>query len=77
MSWNKSNSNFANKRDEISITLDRHIHEAIHEANFNSNRDKGFQKFNIEAKYLNSDNTTDARTILLLNRVYYLIGDTT
>ena len=37
MSWNKGNSKFSNKRDEILITLDRHMPDifAIHEANFN------------------------------------------
>ena len=70
MSWNKGNSKFSNKRDNILITLDRHMPDifAIHEANFNGNRDKGFQKYNIEAKYLNSDYSTDARTILLLRQ---------
>ena len=70
MSWNKGNSKFSNKRDDIAITLDRHRPDifSIHEANFNANRDKGFQKYNIEAKYLNSDYSTDARTILLLRQ---------
>ena len=70
MSWNNGNSNFSNKRDDISVTLDRHSSDifAIHEANFNTNRDKGFQKYNIEAKYPNSDYSTDARTILLLRQ---------
>ena len=41
MSWNKGNSKFSNKRDDISITLDRHLPNffAIHEANFDINGD--------------------------------------
>ena len=56
MSWNKGNSKFSNKRDDISITLDRHMPDifAIHEANFNLNRDQGFQKYNLETKFLDT-----------------------
>ena len=45
MSWNKGNSKFSNKRDDIAITLDRHRPGifAIHEANLDSIRDQGFQ----------------------------------
>ena len=52
MSWNKGNCNFANKRDDILITLDRHSPDifAIHEANFKIQSDKGFQNYKIETK---------------------------
>ena len=70
MSWNKGNSKFTNKRDDISITLDRHMPDilAIHEANFNINRDQGFQKYNLEYKCLDTHKNTDARTIMLLKK---------
>ena len=69
LSWNKGNSLFEKKRDDISITLDRHKPNifAIHEANFNSQVNRGFKNYNLEYKTLN-DRCTDARTILLIKQ---------
>ena len=54
LSWNKGNSLFEKKRDDISITLDRHKPDifAIHEANFNSQVNKGLKNYNLEYKTL-------------------------
>ena len=43
--WNKGNSTFGNKRDDILITIDRFKPDifAIHEANFDISRDKNFE----------------------------------
>ena len=48
--WNKGNSTFGNKRDDIFITIDRFKPDifAIHEANFDISRDKNFENYNIE-----------------------------
>ena len=57
ISWNKGNSKFTSKRDDISITLDRLSPDffAIHEANFDNINDKGFQNYNLEYKKVGND----------------------
>ena len=53
MGWNKGNSKFSNKRDDIAITLDRHLPDffAIHKVNFDQNSDQGFQNYNLDLKW--------------------------
>ena len=53
-------------RDDIAITLDRHKPDffAIHEANYDILKDKGFKGYNIEYNTLHI-NSVISRTILL------------
>ena len=56
-------------RDDIAITLDRHKPDffAIHEANYNILKDKGFKGYNIEYNMLHI-NSVISRTILLIKK---------
>ena len=56
-------------RDDIAITLDRHKPDffAIHEANYNILKDKGFKGYNIEYNTLHI-NSVISRTILLIKK---------
>ena len=69
-SWNKGNSTFGNKRDDILIMIDRFKPDifAIHEANFNISRDKNFENYNIEYNMI-AKGYNISRTILLIKRV--------
>ena len=65
--WNKGNSIFRNRRNDIEVTLERYKPDifTIHEANFNTLTDRGFHNYNIEANTLYKGNTI-ARTIVLI-----------
>ena len=69
LTWNKGNCLFSNMRDDIAITLDRHKLDffAIHEANYNILKDKGFKGYNIEYNTLHI-NSVISRTILLVKK---------
>ena len=45
--WNKGNSTFQNKRDDILVTIERYRPDifAIHEANFDLKNDRGFDNY--------------------------------
>ena len=65
--WNKGNSSFKNRRDDILVTLERYKPDVftVHEANFDTLNDRGFTNYNIEAKTLGRGNSI-ARTIVLI-----------
>lgn len=69
LTWNKGNSSYSNKRDDISITLERHRPDffTIHEANYNVLKDKGFSGYNLKYNtlYINS---VISRTMLLVKK---------
>ena len=67
--WNKGNSTFKNKRDEILVTIERYKPDifAIHEANFDLNNDRGFENYTIEANTLCRGHQI-SRTILLIKK---------
>ena len=67
--WNKGNSSFKTKRDDILITLERYKPDvfAIHEANFHIFQDKGFENYSIECNTLTKGHNI-ARTILLIKK---------
>ena len=58
LTWNKGNSLYSNKRDDIAITLDRYNPDffAVHEANFNILKDRGFDGYNLEYNTLHINN---------------------
>ena len=68
-SWNKGNSHFSTKRDDILITLNRYNPDifAIHEANFRRAIDGQIIGYNIEQNTLTKNYNT-ARSILLLKK---------
>ena len=68
-SWNKGNSLFKTKRDDILITLNRYNPDifAIHEANFRCKEDGQILGYNIEQNTLIKGNDT-ARSILLIKK---------
>ena len=65
--WNKGNSSFRNRRNDIEVTLERYKPDifTIHEANFNILNDRGFSNYKIEANTLCKGNSI-ARTIVLI-----------
>ena len=67
--WNKGNSTFKNKRDDILITIERYKPDifAIHEANFDINNDRGFENYTIEANTLCRGHQI-SRTIILIKK---------
>ena len=67
--WNKGNSCFKNRRNDILVTLERYKPDVftIHEANFNILNDRGFSNYNIEANTLCRGNSI-ARTIVLIKK---------
>ena len=69
-SWNKGNSTFGNKRDDILVTIDRYKPDifASHEANFDIKRDKNFDNYNIEYNTIIKGYNI-SRTILLIKKV--------
>ena len=68
-SWNKGNSTFGNKRDDILVTIERYKPDifAIHEANFDIQRDRGFDNYNIEYNTI-CKGYSMSRTILLIKK---------
>ena len=69
ITWNKGNSNFSNKRDDICITLDRFNPDifSIHDANFLVDNDRNFKNYTIEYNTL-TENSKIARTITLIKK---------
>ena len=67
--WNKGNSTFQNKRDDILVTIERYRPDifAIHEANFDFQNDKGFENYTIECNTL-CRGYGISRTILLIKK---------
>ena len=67
LSWNKGNSNFETKRDDILITLQRQNPDifAIHEANYSILKDRKIKGYNIEYNNL-CDRNDICRTITLI-----------
>ena len=67
--WNKGNSTFKNKRDDILLTIERYKPDifAIHEANFDIYKDRGFEDYTIEANIL-CKGYNISRTILLIKK---------
>ena len=67
--WNKGNSSFKTKRDDILITIERYKPDvfAIHEANFHIDQDKGFDNYSVECNTLTKGHKI-ARTILLIKK---------
>ena len=57
ISWNKGNSNFSTKRDDILITINRYHPDifAIHEANYSTKNDGQILGYNIEHNTLVSN----------------------
>ena len=71
--WNKGNSTFKNKRDDILVTLERYKPDifAIQEANFDIINDRGFLNYSIEANTLCRGHTTDRTILLIKNGIAY------
>ena len=69
LTWNKGNSSFKTKRDDILITIERYKPDvfAIHEANFHIEQDKGFENYSVECNNLTKGHKI-ARTILLIKK---------
>ena len=67
ITWNKGNSIFSNKRDDILITLQRHNPDifAIHEANYSIRNDTKIKGYKIECNNLIHGNDI-CRTITLI-----------
>ena len=65
--WNKGNSTFSNRRNDIEVTIARYKPDifTIHEANFNILNDRGFENYKIEANTLCKGYKV-ARTIVLI-----------
>ena len=65
--WNKGNSSFKNRRDDILVTLERYKPDifTIHEANFDILNDRGFPNYTIESNTL-CKGYSIARTIVLI-----------
>ena len=71
--WNKGNSTFQNKRDDILVTIERYRPDifAIHEANFDLNNDRGFENYTIEANTLCRGHNIARTIVLIKNGVAY------
>ena len=71
--WNKGNSCFKNRRNDILVTLERYKPDvfAIHEANFNILNDRGFPDYNIEANTLCRGNSLARTIVLIKNTIAY------
>ena len=69
ISWNKGNSNFSTKRDDILITINRYHPDifAIHEANYSIKNDGQILGYNIEHNTL-VDNYTISRSLLIIKK---------
>ena len=67
--WNKGNSSFQNKRDDILVTIERYRPDifAIHEANFDLKNDRGFENYTVETNTL-CRGYEISRTILLMKK---------
>ncbi len=67
--WNKGNSTFKNKRDDILVTIERYKPDifAIQEANFDIINDRGFENYTIESSSL-CRGYNISRTILLIKK---------
>ena len=67
--WNKGNSTFQNKRDDILVTFERYRPDifAIHEANFDIKNDRGFDNYTVETNTL-CRGYEISRTILLIKK---------
>ena len=67
--WNKGNSSFQNKRDDILVTIERYRPDifAIHEANFDLKNDRGFENYTVETNIL-CRGYEISRTILLIKK---------
>ena len=67
--WNKGNSTFKNKRDDILVTIERYRPDifAIHEANFDLKNDRGFENYTVETNTLYRGYEI-SRTILLIKK---------
>ena len=71
--WNKGNSNFKNRRDDILVTLERYKPDVftIHEANFDISNDRGFTNYKIEANTLSRGNSIARTIVLIKNDIAY------
>ena len=71
--WNKGNSSFKNRRDDILVTLERYKPDVftIHEANFDICNDRGFTNYNIEANTLSRGNSIARTIVLIKNDIAY------
>ena len=69
ISWNKGNSNFITKKDDILITINRYHPDifALHEANYNPKNDGQIFGYNIEYNTL-CVNHKISRTLLLIKK---------
>ena len=69
ISWNKGNSNFSTKRDNILITINRYHPDifAIHEANYSIKNDGQILGYNIEHNTL-VDSHTISRSLLIIKK---------
>ena len=67
LTWNKGNSNFSNRRDDVIISLHSHNPDifAIHEANYSIKNDGKIKGYKIEYNNLISGNDI-CRTITLI-----------
>ena len=74
LTWNKGNSTFKNKRDDILVTLDRYKPDifAIHEANYDLTTDRGFDGYTIEANTLYRGHQISRTIILTEMEAYYI-----
>ena len=71
--WNKGNSCFKNRRNDILVTLERYKPDVftIHEANFDILNDRGFSNYNIEANTLCRGNSIARTIVLIKNTIAY------
>ena len=69
ISWNKGNSNFRTKKDDILVTINRYKPDifAIHEANYRSKNDGHIYGYNVKCNTL-IEGYDISRTILLLKK---------
>ena len=69
ISWNKGNSNFKTKKNDILVTINRYQPDifAIQEANYRSKNDGHIFGYNVEYNTL-IDSYDISRTILLLKK---------
>ena len=67
LTWNKGNSNFSNRRDDVLISLNRHNPDifSIHEANYSIKNDVKIKGYKIEYNNL-IDGNDICRTIILI-----------
>ena len=78
ISWNKGNSNFTTKKDDILITINRYHRDifALHEANYNIKNDGQILGYNTEYNTL-VDNHNISRSLLTIKKVYHINVDMT